>query len=323
MSLDILLLEDLAADARQWLAARHQVDYRPELLEDPARLHAQLQQVDALVAPPRLKINGQLLDSAPQLVAVGRIHDGTENIDFEACQKRRVRVIQASSATVRASAEHQLLALLQLFRSGLRPPTGLPGARGLPGREINDSVIALFGMSPPAHVLATMLVPLGVRVVGYDPAVHRNADLWRRLGVQPMAMNEMLEIADAVAMQTIYASRYRGLVSERVLESCKPGQLWTSISRPSLFDLDALADAVRSGRIGAFTMDSDDERLHASDSPLRELPHLQITPRLAPFTQESQVRGSWYLVDRIHETLMLAEIRSQTGPLDSEPMPLA
>ena len=37
-----------------------------------------------------------------------------------------------------------------------------------------------------------------------------------------------------------------------------------------VFDLDALADAVRSGRIGAFTMDSDDERLHASDSPLRE-----------------------------------------------------
>ena len=323
MSLDILLLEDLAADARQWLAARHQVDYRPELLEDPARLHAQLQQVDALVAPPRLKINGQLLDSAPQLVAVGRIHDGTENIDFEACQKRRVRVIQASSATVRASAEHQLLALLQLFRSGLRPLTGLPGARGLPGREINDSVIALFGLAPPAHVLATMLVPLGVRVVGYDPAVHRNAELWRRLGVQPMALTDMLEVADAVSVQTIYASRYRGLVSERVLESCKPGQLWTSISRPSLFDLPALAGALRSGRISAFMMDSDDERLTAPDSPLHGLTNLRITPRLAPFTQESQLRGSWYLADRIHETLLLSELHSQLGPTDSEPMPLA
>ena len=322
MSLDILLLEDLAADARQWLAARHQVDYRPDLLEDPARLHAQLQQVDALVAPPRLKINGQLLDSAPQLVAVGRIHDGTENIDFEACQKRRVRVIQASSATVRASAEHQLLALLQLFRSGLRPPTGLPGARGLPGREINDSVIALFGMSPPAHVLATMLVPLGVRVVGYDPAVHRNADLWRRLGVQPMAMNEMLEIADAVAMQTIYASRYRGLVSERVLESCKPGQLWTSISRPSLFDLPALAGALRSGRISAFMMDSDDERLTAPDSPLHGLTNLRITPRLAPFTQESQLRGSWYLADRLHQTLEFSTQHGGWRAPDSAPMAL-
>ena len=323
MSLDILLLEDLAADARQWLAARHQVDYRPELLDDPARLHAQLQQVDALVAPPRLKINGQLLDSAPQLVAVGRIHDGTENIDFEACQKRRVRVIQASSATVRASAEHQLLALLQLFRSGLRPPTGLPGARGLPGREINDSVIALFGMSPPAHVLATMLVPLGVRVVGYDPAVHRNAELWRRLGVQPLALTDLLETADAVSMQVVYASRYRGLVGERLLAACKPGQLWTSISRPSLFDLDALAEALRSRRIGALMMDGDDERLTAPDSPLRTAPNVRITPRLAPYTQESHLRGSWYLADRIHEALVLSEGRSQRGVLDSESMPLA
>ncbi|QTD44276.1 NAD(P)-dependent oxidoreductase [Ottowia testudinis] len=321
--MNILLLEDLASDARQWLAARHQVDYRPELLDAPSLLDAQLHEVDALVAPPSLKINRQLLEGAPRLVAVGRIHDGTENIDFEACQKRRVRVIQASSATVRASAEHQLSALLRLFRATGQPLAPAPGPRGWPGREINDSVIGLFGMSPPAHVLATMLVPLGVRVVGYDPAVHRNADLWRRLGVQPMAMNEMLEIADAVAMQTIYASRYRGLVGERVLASCKPGQLWTSISRPSLFDLTALADAVESGRIGAFWMDSDDEQLSAPDLPLRQLPGVRITPRLAPFTQESQLRGSWYLADRIHETLAMAETRGQAGPLDSEPMPLA
>ena len=321
--LDILLLEDLVPDARQWLEARHQVDYRPELLEDEALLRARLYKVDALVVPPRLKINAQLLDYAPRLAAVGRIHDGTENLDFEACQKRHVRVIQASSATVRASAEHQLCTLLQLFRSGGRLGPSLSCGRGTPGREINDSVIGLFGLAPPAHVLATMLVPLGARVVGYDPAVHRNAELWRRLGVQPMALPDMLEVADAVSMQVIYASRYRGLVSERVLSACKPGQLWTSISRPSLFDLEALAGALRSGRIGAFMMDSDDERLSAPDSPLRHVPNLHITPRLAPYTQESHPRGSWYLVDRIHEALMLSETRSQRGALDSQPVPLA
>ena len=75
--MDILLLEDLATDARQWLAARHQVDYRPELLDDEGLLHQRLQRVNALVVPPRLKINTQLLDAAPHLAAVGRIHDGT------------------------------------------------------------------------------------------------------------------------------------------------------------------------------------------------------------------------------------------------------
>ena len=324
----ILLLEDLAQDARQWLASRHSVDYLPELAEDRAALAERLGEVEALVVPPRFKINNALLERAPRLVAIARIHDGTENIDFEACQKRRVRVIQASSATVRASAEYLLSTLLSLFRSGHHRSWAQATAcdaseRPRPGREINDSVVALLGLAPAAHVLATMLVPLGVRVVGYDPAVHRNAELWRRLGVQPMSLPEMLEVADAVSMQMIYATRYRGLVGERILASCKPGQLWTSISRPSLFDLGALADALRTRRIGALMMDCDDEALQAPDSPLKGLPNVCITPRLAPYTHESQLRGSWYLVDRIHETLMMSQMRGETSTLDSEPMPLA
>ena len=322
--MEILLLENLAADARQWLAARHQVDYRPELALDAAALRAHLYKTEALVVPPWLRVGAPLLDFAPRLVALGRIHEGGDNLDFEACQRRGIRVIQAISATARATAEFLLTGLLTLFRSGGNLSVG--GSAGVPqspGREINDSVIGLFGMAPPAHMLATMLVSLGARVVGYDPAVHRNAELWRRLGVQPMSLNDMLEVADAVSMQTIYASRYRGLVGERVLVACKPGQLWTCISRPSLFDLDALAAALYVGRIGAFLMDSDDPRLTAPDSPLRYAPNLRITPRLAPYTQESQVRGSWYLADRLHETLLLADSRNHTGPLDSEPMPLA
>lgn len=324
----ILLLEDLASDARQWLASRHSVDYLPELADDLAALAEQLEWTDALVVPPRLKINNALLEKAPRLVAIARIHDGTENVDFEACQKRRVRVIQASSATVRASAEYLLSTLLTLFRSGGRQAEHRVSECNLavrppPGREINDSVVGLLGLAPAAHVLATMLVPLGVRVVGYDPAVHRNAELWRRLGVQPMGLTEMLKVADAVSMQMIYATRYRGLVGERILASCKPGQLWTSISRPSLFDLQALADALRTGRIGALMLDSDDEGLQAEDSPLKGLTNACVTPRLAPYTHESQLRGSWYLVDRIHETLMMSQMRSEAGPMDSEPMPLA
>jgi phosphoglycerate dehydrogenase-like enzyme len=321
---DILLLEELAADARQWLAVRHQVDYRPGLLADESLLRRELYKVDVLVAPARLRINSQLLDFAPRLTALARLHDGTENIDFEACQKRGIRVIQASSAAVRGSAEFLLLSLLALFRSGVRPLPTCPDDRGAPGREINDSVIGLLGMAAPAHMLAPMLVALGARVVGYDPAMHRNAGLWRRLGVQPMALTDMLEVADAVSMQTVYATRYRGLVGERVLSACKPGQLWTSISRISLFDLDALAQALRSGRIGAFMMDSDDDRLAHPDCPLQGVPNLRITPRLAPHTRESMLRGSWYLVDRIHQALTAAPgFQPSQPPPDSAPAPLA
>lgn len=321
--MEILLLDELAADARQWLGARYRVQDRRELLQDLSALRSALYKTDALVAPTALRINSQLLDFAPRLTVVGRLHEGGDNIDFEACQRRGVRVVQAASASTRATVEYLLASLLNLFRLGSGLLRGYRAQGPIPlGREINDSVVGLFGMSPPAQLLAPMLVALGARVVGYDPAVHRSADLWARLGVQPLPLMEMLETADAVSMQTVYASRYRGLVNDRVLASCRPGQLWASVSRASLFDLPALARALQSGRIAAFWMDSDDPVLNQSGEVLRGLPNLHLTPRWGPRTRESQLRGSWYLADRLHQTLEATSRRGSWAGPNSVPMSL-
>jgi phosphoglycerate dehydrogenase-like enzyme len=319
--LEIVLLQNLAGDAHQWLAARHQLDYRPELVDDLAGLRSRIYTADALVVPPRLKINNQLLDFAPKLVAIARIHDGSDNLDFEACQRRGVRIIQASGATVRAHAEHLLLSLLTLFRHGAQPP-GSDAAAAPLGREINDSVIGLLGLTPPAQLLATMLIALGARVVGYDPSLHRSAELWQRLGVQPMGLTEMLKTADAVSVQLAYASRYRKLISEHLLLSCKPGQLWSSTTNSLLFDLEALAAALRSGHLGGFVLDSDDEQLADPGNPLTGVDHLRITPRVAALTQESLLRGSWYLADRLHKALYMSHIGRLDELPQSQPMTL-
>ncbi|HMN22770.1 MAG TPA: NAD(P)-dependent oxidoreductase [Ottowia sp.] len=321
--MEILLLEDLAADAREWLAARYRVDYRPELLRDLPALQRELHRADALVAPVRLRVNSQLLDHAPRLVVLGRLHEGGENIDFESCQRRGVRVVQATSAATRATAEFLLMALLNLFRLGGQLRASYVGATPRAhGREINDSVVGLFGMSPVAQLLAPMLVALGARVVGYDPAVHRSAELWERLGVQPLTLAELLETSDAVSMQTVYASRYRGLVNDRVLASCRHRQLWACVSRASLFDPAALARCLRSGRIEAFWMDSDDAVLDEANSPLRGLPNLRITSGWAARTGEAQLRGSWYLADRMHQALAMSAARGGAMGPDSVPMSL-
>lgn len=322
--MEILLLEDLAADAREWLAARHRVDYRPELMQDQAALQRELYKVDALVAPLRLRINSQLLDCAPRLVVLGQLQEGGENIDFEACQRRGVRIVQASSAASRATAEFLLMALLNLYRLGGQLRAGHVGtAPRTYGREINDSVVGLLGMSPVAQLLAPILQAMGARVVGYDPAVHRSAELWERLGVQPLTLAELLEGSDAVSMQVTYASRHRGMVNDRVLAACRTGQVWACASRASLFDLAALARCLRTGRIAAFWLDSDDPVLDSrADNPLLGLANLRITPCWAARTQEAQLRGSWYLADRIHQTLAISAAHGGAAGADSTPASL-
>jgi phosphoglycerate dehydrogenase-like enzyme len=319
---DILLLERLVPEALAWLEARHSVDCRPELAGDPSALRKAVYKAQAVVLPRKVVVTQEFLDFAPRLKAVARMHVGTDNTDLEACRDRKVRVIQATTANVRSNAEYLLASLLLLYRRGIG--SALIGDRHADirlGRELNGSVVGIFGLAPTAHTLALMLHALGAKLVGYDPAVHHTAPIWSRLQIQPVSLQELMAQSDAISVQVMYASRYRGFINDKMLAHCKPGQLWVGISRSHLFDAESLANALSDGRIEACMLDGAESGFASQGSPLHELRNLFLTPRLGSHTRESRLRASWYVAHRIHETLA----SPQAGSLDqlaSVPMDL-
>ena len=303
--MEILLLERLAPEAQAWLEARHQVAYRPELAQDPAALRSQLYNVQALVLPRKVMVTREFLDFAPVLRAVARMHVGSDNTDLAACRERRVRVLQPINAQVRSNAEYLLASLLLLFRRGIG--NALKGERSAPamlGRELHGSTIGIVGLAPSAHALALLLDTLGARLIGYDPAVHHSSPTWERLKVQPTSLPELVAQADAVTVQVLYASRYEHFINEAVLALCKPGQVWVATTRSSIFEPAALARALSDGRIDACMLDGAETGFAARGTPLSEQRNLYLTPRLGSYTRESRVRASWYVAQRLHETLI-------------------
>jgi D-3-phosphoglycerate dehydrogenase len=303
--LEILLLERLVPEAHAWLEVRHSVAYRPELAEaDPGDLRRAVYKAQAVVLSRKAVVTREFLDFAPLLKAVARLHEGTDNTDLEACRERRVRVIQASTANLRSNAEYLLGGLLSLYRRGIAESVaGQRHATIHLGRELHGSTVGLLGLAPSAHPLAMMLQSLGVKLVGYDPAVHPTASIWRRLNVQPVSLSELVAQADAVAVQVLYASRYQGFINDKVLAHCKRGQMWVSTTRSDFFDRAALAGALADGRIEAALMDSAEAGFASRGSPLHDSANLFLTPRLGSHTRESRGRASWYVAQRIHETL--------------------
>ena len=149
--------------------------------------------------------------------------------------------------------------------------------------------------------------------------MHHAADVWDRLGVEAVPVQELLERSDAVTLQMIHAPRFNGWINERLLNHCKPGQLWVGISRGSLFDAEALALALTDGRIDAMMLDGAGPQFAAPGSVLHGIAHLHLTPRLGSHTREAKMRASWYLVHRIHETLA-PEAASREPTVSSELM---
>ncbi|MCF8206184.1 MAG: hypothetical protein K9J82_13975 [Methylotenera sp.] len=295
----VLILEPLEADVVQWLAERHDARFAPELVGDTEALAASLRGVRALIAPPEVTVDAELLRRARGLRAIGRASGGADNIDAEACRKAGVEVVRSQASTAGAEAEFAIGALLNLLR---RVP--IEGSDGLKvGRELGCSTIGLIGLAPAARVTTQLLQAFGTRVLGYDPSLHPNDGIWARWGIEVVGLSELMEQADGVVLMLPYYERYRGLLGERQLEAARAGQVLVSLSQSGLVDELALARALRTGKLRAAWFDCLEPGWLESGRPLHGIGSLQVTPRLAGTTRESRVRAAWAVARAIDELL--------------------
>jgi len=313
--MDVLIVESIEPEVLQWLEARHSTRYAPQLERDPFALRQALFNARALVMPSSVALDAQALHFAPVLRAVGCLGAGVENLDVGACARHGIEVVRAGSASAAAEAEFAIGAMLQLLR---RVPVRANDGQ-LVGRELGGTSVGLLGMSPAARPLAGLLEAFGARVLGYDPALHRSDGMWARWKIEPIGLRELFENSDVVCVLLSYFTRYKGLLGERHLAACKPGQVLVNLARSSLLDEHALAEVLNSGRMAAAWFDSVEPGLLEPGRPLFTVANFQATPRVAGVTREARVRGAWAVARRIDEILSVAPPRadfSSTSPDD-------
>lgn len=296
----VLILEPLEAEVVQWLAERHDARFAPELVGDFDGLAEALRDARALIAPPDVPVDAELLRGARALRAIGRASGGADNIDTEACRLAGIEVVRSQTSTASAEAEFAIGALLSLLRRV--PVEGSDGLRV--GRELGCSTIGLVGLTPPARVLTQLMQAFGTRVVGYDPSRHPSDSTWARWGIEPVPLAELMALSDGLVLLLPWFERYRGLIGARQLEHARDGQVLVCLSQSGLVDEVALAQALRSGTLRAAWFDCLEPGWLESGRPLHGLGSLQVTPRLAGTTRESRVRAAWAVARAIDSLLL-------------------
>jgi phosphoglycerate dehydrogenase-like enzyme len=295
--MEVLILEPIGREAREWLSARHPVRVAPELVRDPIAHRRALAEARALILPAGIVFDTGSIVAAPKLRAVARVSTGIDGIDADACHKAKIEVVRPLVASATAEAEFMLGAALKLLRR--LPDSG----RIREGRELGTATVGLIGMSPAARALSQLLVGFGCRVIGYDPAIHSSDALWNRWRIQPVSLRRVLAHSDVVCVQLQFFTRYRGLLGERLLPHCKSNQVIVSISTSAVFDEDALARALDNGVIAACWLDHPEPGLADPGRPLAGVKRLYLSKQLAGATREARQRSEWMVVKRLDELL--------------------
>jgi phosphoglycerate dehydrogenase-like enzyme len=242
------------------------------------------------------------LAAMPALQLVAHTGASIKAFATEELFDRGVTVTQAGAAMARPVAEVSLtftLALLHripemhdTLRAGGWYDADAVGAQ----HEIFGAPIAVIGASRTGRAYLTMIRALGAEPLLVDPTI--DADAAAALGAELVPLDDALHRARIVAVHAPTLPETHHLIGPRELALLRDGTGLVNTARSWLVDESALADELRNGRISA-AIDVFDEEPLASDSPLRSLPGVLLTPHRAAGTTEGRRRGGRIVVDEI------------------------
>jgi phosphoglycerate dehydrogenase-like enzyme len=120
------------------------------------------------------------------------------------------------------------------------------------------------------------------------------ADVEPEPGVQRVGeLDALLEAADIVTIHADARRSNRHLLDERRIGSMKASAILVNAARGSLVDVEALSQALASGRLAGAALDVYDPEPPDRTFPLLDLPNVVLTPHVAAWTQDVLADMGW------------------------------
>ena len=304
----IVVTEFMDEAAVERLRAAHDVLYDPTLVDDPVRLHAEARGADALVVRNRTQVRGELLASLGRCRAVGRLGVGLDNIDVAACEARGMRVIPATGANALSVAEYVIAAAMLLLRGAYRSTEAVAAGRWprnalSNGRELGGRTLGLVGFGSIGQLTAGLAKALGMQVIACDAMLDADSPAYAATGAARVGLDELLARADVVSLHVPLLDSTRGLFDAARIAAMKPDAVLVNTARGGIVDERALAEALRSGRLGGAAIDVFDVEPLPAQRHFEGCPNLLLTPHIAGVTRESSERVGSLIADKLLEAL--------------------
>src|SRR5690242_10246731 len=212
---------------------------------------------EALVVRSETRVTDELLARAPRLRVIGRAGAGVDTIDVEAATARGIVVVNAPGGNAVAAAEHTLALMFGVARhvplADRLMKDGQWKRSQLVGTELTGKTLGLVGLGRVGSEVARRALGLEMRVLVYDPYVPD--DHVRTLGLEPVELDNLLELADIVSVHVPLTDSTRGLLNHDRIARMRRGALLVNCARGGLVDERALLEALDNGKLAGAGID--------------------------------------------------------------------
>lgn len=292
---DVLITEDLDSPAVRRLAENHKVVTVPTAWKDPAELRRLLPQARSVMIRNQTRLARDLLAAAPNLVAIGRVGVGLDNIDLEAARNYGIVVIAPLDANAISVAEFTMGLMLALARKIPQADRSTKGGQwdrlACTGAELHGKTLVILGFGRVGRLVAARARSFGMRVIVHDPYVKEAAKEVSDSGatLEPDRYQALAQ-ADFVSVHVPLTAETRGMIDARALSAMRSSTWLINTSRGGVIDESALLQALEGKKIAGAALDVRAKEPPEGPNRFASMDNVILTPHIASFTIEAQSR---------------------------------
>ena len=272
------------------------------------------QQTDDLQAADAILVrsaNMHEMELPENLAAVARAGAGVNNIPLTSCAEKGIVVFNTPGANARSVMELALCGMLLASRDIIDCVNWVQSIKGsseigrlvekgksqFAGHEIYGKKLGVIGLGAIGGPLANRCRKLGMDVYGCDPHISVEAAWHLDRHVQRVKTREEIYAAcDVITLHVPLLPDTEKMINAEALSKMKDGVIILNFARDKLVDDDAMAEALRSGKVRRYITDFPNEKT-------ANMPGCIAIPHLGASTEESEDNCAKMAVKQVMEYL--------------------
>ncbi len=285
----IFITADVAAEAKAILEKEFLVDIHPNMNEE--ELCQVIGDYDAIITRSQTKITTRVIDAARNLKVIGRAGVGIDGIDIKEATRKGITVVNTPESNTIAACEHTIALMLAMTRHIPQAHESIMEGRwdrkSFTGIQLLDKTVGIIGVGRVGSNVAKRLQAFNMRTIGYDPYI--TEERGKQLGVELVDLPTLLKESDYITLHTPLTDETRGMIGEKELAQMKDGVRIVNAARGAIIDINALAEALKSGKVAGAGIDVwPKEPMTGKENPFFGMKNVALTPHLGASTKEAQ-----------------------------------
>jgi glycerate dehydrogenase len=224
---------------------------------------------------------------------------GTNHIDLAAAAEFGITVCNAPEYSTPAVVQHTFALLLALVtrlvdynrqvRQGDWQRAKQFCLLNHPIDELMGKTLGIVGYGHLGQGVAQVAKAFGMQVL---VAQRPGTRYYQQNGVERLPLTDLLPQVDVLSIHCQLSPQTLNLIDQSLLALLKPGALVINTARGGIVNEQAVADALRAGKLGGAAFDVLSQEPPTADNPLLQpgLPNLIITPHTAWASRQSRQR---------------------------------